>query len=236
MIRFLLSVLLVAALPLVAQSATQRKVSLNICCLRFSGDVRSLTLKGGPDSEPEDVPFYQGGFTEPVTTLVENGRIVIYKKGAGQQPPWVPDWSFPVPARGSSMAVILLPAPAKGESTAPYTAYILPPVSDFAYGSLLAVNLTPLNARFDLGSKKLPLTPGASRSAKLESEADAYDMVPVTAWIQNDGKWLTLHSTKWSYNARCRQVSLLWIDPSSKRPEITSIRQIRPMAPPAPVE
>ena len=233
MIRSLLSVLLVSALPLAAQSGAARKISLNLCCLRFSGDVRSLTLKGAPDSEPADVPFYQGGFTEPVTTLVENGRIVIYKKGTGEQPPWVPDWSFPVPASGSSMAVILLPAPAKGESTAPYTAYLLPSVRDFAYGSVLAVNLTPLNARLDLGSKKLPLTPGASRSATLQSEADAYDMVPVTAWIQNEGKWLTLHTTKWSYNERIRQVSLLWMDPAAKRPEITSIREVRPMPKPA---
>lgn len=121
---------------------------------------------------------------------------------------------------------------AKNDPSAPYTAFLLPPSKDFAYGSVLAVNLTPLNARLDLDTKKISLAPGASGSAKLESEADAYNMVPVAAWIQADGKWLTLHTTQWAYNERYRQVSLLWMDPAAKRPEITSIRDVRPLLKP----
>jgi hypothetical protein len=98
---------------------------------------------------------------------------------------------------------------------------------------VLAVNLTPLNARLDLGTKKLSLPPGASSSAEMKAEADAFNMVPVTAWIQNDGKWITLHTSQWSYNERFRQVSLIWMDASEKRPEITSIRDVRPMPKPA---
>jgi hypothetical protein len=233
MLRILFPLLLLATQPLCAQSGAARKISLNLCCLRHVGDVRSLLLKSDPASAPAEVPFYQGGFTEPVPALVENGKVVIYKKGTGEQPPWIPDWSFPVPATGSEISAILLPAPAKDGPAAPYSAFLLPAAKDFNYGAVLAVNLTPLNARLDLGTKKLSLTPGASGSANLESEADAYDMVPVTAWIQNDGKWLTLHTTQWSYNERYRQVSLIWMDPSAKRPEITSIRDVRPLPKPA---
>lgn len=232
MLRILFPLLLLAPLPLTAQSATTRKISLNLCCLRHVGEVRSLLLKGDPAAAPAEVPFYQGGFTEPVPALVENGRIVVYKKGAEGQPPWIPDWSFAVPATGTEVSAILLPTPPKNEPTAPYTAFLLPTEKNFDYGSVLAVNLTSLNARLDLGKKKLSLTPGASSSANLESETDAYNMVPVTAWIQNDGKWLTLHTTQWSYNERYRQVSLIWMDPSAQRPEITSIRDVRPLPKP----
>lgn len=229
MIRKLFAILLASALPLAAQSSAQRKISLNLCCLRFAGNVRSLTLKSDPATEPAEVTFYQGGFTEPVPAVVENGRIVVYKKGPTGQPAWIPDWTFAAPQSGVEATVILIPTPPKDEPRAPYSAFLLPSSQDFAYGSVLAVNLTSLNVRLDLGSKKLPLTPGASRSTSLESEADSYNMVPVTAWIQNDGKWLTLHTTRWSYNARCRQVSLIWMDPNAKRPEITTIRDVRHM-------
>ena len=233
MIRLLaIAVLLASTLPLTAQSVQARKISLNLCCLRFAGDVRTLLLKADPASAPAEVTIYQGGFTEPVPALVENGKIIIYKKGEAGQAPWIPDWSFAVPGSGSSVSAVLLPAAATNASAAPYKAYLLPPTREFSYGSVLAVNLTPLNARLDLGSKKLPLKPGASRSAKLESEVDAYNMVPVSAWIQNDGKWLSLHTTQWSYNERYRQVSLIWMDASAKRPEITSIREVRPMPKP----
>jgi hypothetical protein len=232
MLRILFSLLLVSTLPLVAQPGTERKISLNLCCLRYAGEARSLMLKSSPSSAPNEVAFYQGGFTEPVPALVENGRVVVYKKGAEGQPPWISDWSFAVPGSGTEVSAILLPTPPKSEPTAPYTAFLLPTAKDFDYGSVLAVNLTPLNARLDLGTKKLSLPPGASSSAKLESETDAYNMVPVTAWIQNDGKWLTLHTTQWSYNERYRQVSLIWMDASAKRPEITSIRDVRPILKP----
>lgn len=215
--------------PLAAQSPPVRKISLNLCCLRHVGEVRSLLLKSDPAMAPTEAPLYQGGFTEPVPALVENGRVIIYKKGTGDQPPWVPDWSFAVPAAGTQVSAILLPTPPKEEPNAPYTAFLLPAEKDFSYGSVLAVNLTPLNARLDLGTKKLSLTPGASAAANLESEVDAFNMVPVTAWIQNEDKWLTLHTSQWSYNPRYRQVSLLWMDPSVKRPEITSIRDVRPI-------
>lgn len=234
MLRILFSLLLVSSLPLTAQSGSARKISLNLCCLRHVGEIRSLLLKSDPASAPAEVPFYQGGFTEPAPALVENGRVVVYKKGPAGQPPWIPDWSFAVPSTGTEISAILLPTPPKNEPTTPYTAFLLPSAKDFDYGSVLAVNLTPLNARLDLGAKKLSLPPGASSSAKLESEADAYNMVPVTASIQNDGKWLTLHTTQWAYNERYRQVSLIWMDVSKKRPEITSIRDVRPL--PTPTE
>lgn len=232
MVRILFSLLLVSTLPLTAQSGTVRKISLNLCCLRYAVEVRSLMLKSSPSSAPDEVVFYQGGFTQPVPALVENGRVVVYKKGPAGQPPWIPDWSFAVPSTGTEVSAILLPMPPKNEPAAPYSAFLLPTVKDFGYGSVLAVNLTPLNARLDLGKKKLSLPPGASSSAKLESEADAYNMVPVTAWIQNHGKWLTLHTTQWAYNERYRQISLIWMDPSAQRPEITSIRDVRPFLKP----
>jgi hypothetical protein len=229
MLRTLFHLLMFSALPLAAQPAEARKISLNLCCLRHVGDVRSLLLKSDPTAAPNEVPFYQGGFTESVPVIVEEGKVIIYKKGAEGQAPWLPDGSFTVPASGSEVSAILLPTPPKNESTAPYTAYVLPASKDFDYGSVLAVNLTPLNARLDLGTKKLSLPPGASSSTNLKSEADAFNMVPVTAWIQNDGKWITLHTSQWSYNERFRQVSLIWMDASAKRPEITSIRDVRPM-------
>jgi hypothetical protein len=225
----ILPTLLLAALPLQAQTTSARKISLNLCCLRHVGEARTLFIKSDPASAPAEVPFYQGGFTEPVPALAENGRVVVYKKGSGDQPPWVADWSFPVPATAARVSAILLPAPPKGDSSAPYKAFVLPAEKDFGYGSVLAVNLTPFNVRLDLGAKKLSLRPGASESAPLESEADAFNMVPVTASIQSEGEWHALHTTQWSYNARYRQVSLIWMDASAKRPEITSIRDVRPL-------
>jgi len=70
---------------------------------------------------------------------------------------------------------------------------------------------------------------GLPSSACLGSTTQATQPFPVTAWIRNDGKWLTLHTTQWSYNERYRQVSLIWMDVSAKRPEISSIRDIRPI-------
>lgn len=205
-----------------------RKVSLNLCCLRFANSVRSLWLKSSPSAAPAEVTFYQGGFTEPTPVLVEDGKVVVYRKGNEGQSPWVADWSFSVPASGSEVSAILLPSPPKNFPTAPYSAFLLPPIKDFDYGAVLAVNLTPHNVRLDLGKQKLSLTPGASRAAQLESDADAYNMVPVTASIQSEGKWLTLHTTQWAYNPGYRQVSLIWMDAAAKRPEITSIRDVRP--------
>lgn len=232
MLHILVPLLLIFILPLSAQSGKARKISLNLCCLRHANEIRSLLLKSDSASAPAEVRLYQGGFTEPVPALVENDRIVVYKKGSADQPPWIPDWSFAVPAGGSDVSAILLPTPPKNEPAAPYTAFFLPEVKDFDYGSVLAVNLTSLNVRLDLGTKKISLTPGASGSTHMKSETDAYNMVPVTAWIQNNGKWLTLHTTQWSYNERYRQVSLIWMDASAKRPEITSIRDVRPILKP----
>ena len=229
MMRSILTIIFAFTLPLAAQSGPARKISLNLCCLRFAGEVRSLALKSEPAREPVEVPFYQGGFTEPVPALVEDGGIIVYKKGDAGEQPWVPDWSIPVRGGGSSLSVILMPASGKDERSGPYTAFHLPPPAKFPYGSVLAVNLTPLKARLDLGAQKLALPPGASASARLESEVDAYNMLPVTAWIESEGKWLTLHTTKWAYNPRYRQVSLLWMDPAVKRPEITSIRDVVPL-------
>jgi len=229
MLRILSTLLVVASLlPLSAAPGEGRKISLNLCCLRFSGEVRTLWLKSAPASDPAEVTFYQGGFTEAVPVLVEDGRVVVYKKGQPGQAPWIADWNFPVPAGGSEVSAILLPVPPKNEPAPPYSAFLLPPAKDFDYGSVLAVNLTPLNVRLDLGKQKLSLKPGASSPAELESEADAYNMVPVTASIQSEGKWFTLHTTQWSYNPGFRQVSLIWMDAAAKRPEITSIRDVRP--------
>jgi hypothetical protein len=229
MFRFFSAVAIACVLPLAAQTTSVRKASLNLSCLRYAQDVRALMLKSDPASPPTKVPFYQGGFTAPVPILVENGRIVVYKKGDVGQAPWIPDWSFAVPDGRASLSVILLPGSPTHEPSAPYSAFTLPPITDFPYGSVLAVNLSPYNTRLDFKRKKLSLAPGASMSATLESEADAFNMMPVTAWIQTQGSWRTLHTTQWAYNQRYRQVSLIWMDAAAKRPEITSIREVQPM-------
>lgn len=233
MFRILRILALSCFLTFPTQSASVRKVSLNLCCLRYADSARTLLLKKDPSSPPEEVAFYQGGFTRKVPVLIEDDRIVVYRKGDEEQKPWIQDWTFPVPRNQSSLSVILLPRPpdpTKSNLDAPYTAYTLPTVDNFGYGSVLAVNLTPFKTQFHFGSQKVTLSPGNSRGAELGAEADSFNMVPVSAWIHAEGKWRSLHTSQWAYNRRYRQVSLIWMDASTKRTEITSIREMQPMA------
>lgn len=214
-------------LPLAARGAT-RKIQLNLCCLRYSGEVRSLILKSDVESEPTEVNFYQGGFTEPVPALLEDGKVVVYKREPTAKSGWIKDWTFSVSSDGTEATAILLPVKPKDDPAAPYSAFVLPSLSAFNYGSVLAINLTTHNAHLALGAQQIALTPGATKSANLQAEADAYNMVPVAVSIQTDNKWLTLHTTQWSYNPRFRQISMIWMDATADRPEITSIRQMLP--------
>jgi hypothetical protein len=75
------------------------------------------------------------------------------------------------------------------------------------------------------------LAPGASGTASLSSEADAFNTVPFTVWLATREGALKLHSSRWLYNARVRQVSILWMDPAAGRPEFTTLTIIKP--PPA---
>lgn len=233
-----LALLAATALPTAAQ---QRVVSLNLCCLRYHGDIRSLLIKPRAASAPEETPIYQGGFADTIPALVENQAIVIYRKGNDEKTPWVPDWTIPITGNQSRFTAILLPSAATTQDSsipadaAPYRPMVLPPASDFQFGSLMAANLTPHNVRLDLGQQKLPLKPGAKATANLAKEADAYQMVTVTAWIQSaNEKWLTLHSTQWPYNERYRQIAIIWMDPTIKRPEITTLREVQPAPLPTP--
>jgi hypothetical protein len=232
MFRLFLTIAFFLSPCLGAEPAKPRIISLNLCCLRYAGEARSFLLKSSPSASPTEVPIYQGGFTEPVPVVVEEGKVVVYRKGRADEAPWMPLWSFAVPADGSNVSAILLPISPKNAPSSPYTAFFLPATKDFVYGSVLAINLTPHNARLDLGRKKLSLPPGASQSADLASEVDAFDMVPVAAWMQRDAQWQSLHTTRWAYNARYRQVTLIWMDPTANRAEMTSIREMKAMPPP----
>ena len=232
MLRSTLTALFIAILPLQAQSQPQESVFLNVCCLRYSGGIRSLLLKSEAGKDPEPVAIYQGGFTEPVPVLLEDGRLIVYKKNPLGNPAWINDWSIAVPSNTRSLSAVLVPSRPAAGPVAPYTPILLPPTSDFDYGSLFAINLTNLPVRMVLGAKNLTLASGASGIAPLKSEADDYNMVPVSAYIQHEEKWLALHSTRWPYNARCRQVAVIWLDTSAKLPEITTFREVLPRAQP----
>ena len=223
---------LATTIAIMAQSAPKRKIRLNLCCLRYAGEARAVFVKQG-DELPTELLFYQGGFSEPVTVLEEGGKIIFYQKGQEEQAAWVPLWSIPVPDRQTELSVIFLPKEVTPQSPEPYQAYLLPTSKEFDYGTARIINLSPLAAKFDVGSSSITLAPGAAKNAELKPHADSYNMVPVAASISHEKSWHPLHTTQWSYHDRYRQAVLLWMDPALKRPEITTIREFRPQ-PPAP--
>lgn len=228
MFRRIILILLAASLTLMAQSQPKRKVRLNLCCLRYSEDVRAVYVKQGDDSTPSELRFYQGGFTEPVTVLVENRRIIFYQKGEEGQAPWVPAWSMLVPSDSKELSVIFLPRKNSRNGSKPYFVHYLPTTKDFDYGTVWIVNLSPLRAKFDVGKSTIALEPGNAGNALLKPYVDSYNMVPMTAWVSEGKTWSTLHSTRWAYHDRYREAVLLWIDPTLNRPEVTTLREYRP--------
>ena len=222
-----------ACAPAVSAQESQegRRINLAICCLAYANDVRTLMIKSSPKAEPAEMTLYQNGFPTPEPALVEEGRIVIYKKAPDSPTGWLPDWSIPVDsAGGSSRYVILMPKSGKDNNTngSPYRPYILPPVSDFAYGTLMVLNFTPLNAGLEIGSKKSAIASGGKLQIPLKPEADSYNQVDVAASFQVQSEWKEFHTTKWTYNERIRQLSVIWVPEGREMPEITSIKEIKP--------
>lgn len=186
MFRILFFLIITTVTAFSEPTAAARLLQLNLCCLRYAGDQRSVYVKNAKDATPIELPFYQGGFTEPTAVLSENEHIVFYQKGAEGQAAWVVDWSIPVPKDRNEVSVILLPKETSAQNPAPYQAYVLPTAQEFPYGSVWLVNLTPLPIKMDLGKNSLSLNPGSAKKADLQPHVDSYDMVPVTAWIRND--------------------------------------------------
>lgn len=232
MYRLISLILLATAITSMAQAQPQRKVQLNLCCLRYADNQRSVFVKSEAGATPSELLFYQGGFTEPVTVLEEEGKIVFYQKGQEGQSVWVPDWSITVPDKREEISVILLPRETNAEKPESYQAYLLPSVKEFDYGTVWIVNLSPLAAKFEVGRTTVTLAPGSAKNAQLKPHADSYNMVRMTAWIQHEKAWHTLHTTQWPYHQRYRQAALLWMDPALKRPEITTLREFQPSPPP----
>jgi hypothetical protein len=233
MLRFITLIFMATTIVGMAQAQTKRYVQLNLCCLRYAENQRSVFVKSEADATPAELLFYQGGFTEPVKVLEEEGKIVFYRKGEEGQALWVTDWSITVPDKREEISVILLPKEPNTQNPEPYQAYLLPTVKEFDYGTVWIANLTPLTTKLEVGRTTVTLAPGSAKNALLKPHADSYNMVPMTAWIRHEKSWHTLHTTQWPFHERYRQAALLWMDPALKRPEITTLREFRPQ-PPAP--
>lgn len=232
-----LAALATAGPQLPAQDAPAgRRIELSLCCLVYADDQRVLFLKEQPAGEPAEVPLYQNGFPPAAPALVEDGKIVIYQKSPDAPGGWAPDWSFPAPPPpAASHFVILLPNPPDPAASqpAPYRAFPLPPAREFAYGSVMVLNLTGLNAGLQIGQRKVGVPPGRHAFVPLKPEADAFNQVDIAASLQAADGWVEFHTTKWTYNERIRQVAVVWMPPGRTTPEITSIREVKPAPSPA---
>lgn len=213
-----------------------RNIDLSIACFRYVDGVNTAKFQAGEGEGMVEIPFFQGGFTPPkkiriqgnaidflVTQTAPDGTSTM-KKIAGAT----------IGEDSREASILLLPAPAGSDLV--YNAVVMPREKDFPFGHVMLMNLTTAKMKFAIGQKVVELPAKEVRMTDPKASIDEFNMYPVAIAYQtpNASEWVTMHTTRWQWNERVRQIAIAWYDGQNDKPEVSTMRDIQPVvAPPA---
>ena len=213
-----------------------REVTLSIACFRYVDGVNTAKFQTAEGQGMVEIPFFQGGFTPPTRIKIKGNSIdflvprpaddgtTTMKKIAGAT----------IGEDTREASVLLLPAPAGSDLV--YNAVVMPGEKDFPIGHVLMMNLTTTNLKLAIGQKVVELPAKQVKMTDPKASIDEFNMYPVAIAYQTPGSsdWVTMHTTRWQWNERVRQIAIAWFDEQNQKPEVSTMRDIRPVvAPPA---
>ena len=212
-----------------------REISISIACFRYVDGVNTARFRAAEGQGMVEIPFFQGGFTLPKKIKIQNNAIDLLVPQAA------PDGTSTMKKiAGATIgedikeaSILLLPAPAGSDLV--YTAVVMPREKDFPFGHVMLMNLTAAKMKFAIGQKVVELAGKEVRMIDPKASIDDFNMYPVAIAYQtaDSPDWVTMHTTRWQWNERVRQIAIAWYDGQNQKPEVSTMRDIQPVVVPA---
>ncbi|MFM7182511.1 MAG: hypothetical protein ACKO2G_13745 [Verrucomicrobiales bacterium] len=237
--RHLNHILLALALaPFVGaqEDPPSREIALRIACFRFVDGVNTASFQAAEGQGFLAIPFFQGGFTSPKKIKIKGNSIDFLQQKPGD------DGEITLKKiAGATIAedtreasILLLPAPAGSDLV--YNAVVMPGERDFPFGHVLMMNLTATDMKIAIGQKVVELPGKQVKITDPKPSIDEFNMYPVAIAYQmaDSTEWVTMHTTRWQWNERVRQIAIAWFDDQNQKPEVSTMRDIQEVVAPAP--
>jgi hypothetical protein len=213
-----------------------RQISLSIACFRYVDGVNTAKFPSAEGEGMVEIPFFQGGFTAPTKIKIQGNALEFLVPRAGDDGTTTMKKiaAATIAEDTREASILLLPAPAGSDLV--YNAVVMPREKDFPYGQVLMMNLTATNMKFAIGQNVVELPAKQVKMADPKASIDDFNMYPVAIAYQalNSSEWVTMHTTRWQWNERVRQIAIAWFDEQNQKPEVSTMRDIQPVVAPAP--
>lgn len=210
-----------------------RVISLSIACFQYVDGVNNAKFQAAEGEGMIEIPFFQGGFTTPTKIKIQGKSVDFFlpREGTDGNTVMKKIAGATLPDDMRSASILLLPAP-EGSNFV-YNAVVMPRENEFPFGHVMMMNLTEAKVKFAIGKKVIEVTPKQVRFTDPKSSIDDFNMYPVAIAHQAPGstEWLTMHTTRWQWNERVRQIAIAWYDTRNQKTEVSTMRDIQFVAP-----
>ena len=216
---------------LMAQEA--RKVQFRTLCLEQIPGLEKVSLvTGGAQSSSQEVALYTD--VSPVIEGSFSGNEAIFcteKTGPDGKMQRTPVGKAVLGKSGRQL-FLFMPS-GGGEGKLPYQVNAYDDeLTDFAMGSIRAINLAPVPVRFVLSGMVTPqIPPGKFALFPHSKKVDEYQMYPVvTEFLSANGEWVKGQSVSWKASDQRREIVLTLVDMKFKQPSVQSFSDFPPWA------
>lgn len=220
---------LFAALILVAgmaQSAEPRKVEIQIGCVSFVDDHRSVEVPCGGEKW-EKIPLSIRYLSATVDAVVADNLLSLYAPGETPTPetPGKPLAVVKMPAAGERFLILLLPS-ANAEQA--YRGIAIPTV-DFRFGGFCMINTYPEPVGLLIGEKSKHVIKQSEPLMIAPKTMEKGEVASVMFVKPNAQK--PFYSAKWNLRPDVREIHIIYEDPATKREKIKTIVDVKPPDP-----
>lgn len=216
-----LALLLLVLTPAASLAQGEDKITCRFIALKGS-EPPELVNVGAEDFE---APVkMRSGILSPDVVCAKKGNTLQFVTADDRKPAA----QGTVPA-GVRNAILVFGSAGKNPGQLPWRVFIIEDSPQrFPNGGAYVANFHSQNIRFIIGGDKVMLQPAGSRGFPQPKVRDDFNMAPVIFQFQNSrNEWTTARETMLRFTPGLRYLMFAYLDPVSRRPSVTTVKDFK---------
>ncbi len=217
------------ALAISANASENRRIKLRALCFQHVNEIKKVHVLS-PAGGAAEVELFSSSISDEVEATAAGGVLSFGLPGEKEG-------TFRTIATARALAgprqlAVFIPGEPGREKDAPYRCFMLDDsLANFPMGSTMAVNLSPVAFRFNIGEHDKAVQPGKIETIPMARKTNDRGQVSVIISIADaeaEGGWRAVNQTRWFTGTDKRDLAIGYIHPQTAQPTVKCYEDTQP--------